>query len=139
MKTRPNEILVMYDAASSKARQTVALAHTLGNYVQEWDFSKRPLTTTQWRGLLSMMQLEPKQLLDKSLPYYQEHIRGREFDDEGWLNVLRRNTDLISGPIAIHQDRAVLCKTPTEILSLVQKSAESTVTVDLETATTELQ
>lgn len=139
MKTRPNEILILYHPTSSTARQTVALAHTLSTHVQEWDFSKKPLTATQWRDLLNRLDMEPKKLLDKSQSYYQEHIRGREFDDEGWLNVLIRNTDLINGPIVISGEKAILCKIPTEILGLVQKDQPGIVdvTMDAETIVTD--
>lgn len=129
MKTRANEILIMYDAASTKARQTLALVHTLSQHVQEWDFSNKPLTATQWKALLDQLDLEPKQLLDKSIPYYQEHIRGREFDDEGWLNVIRRNTHLIMGPIVVHGNRAVLCKTPTAVFSVVRELEDKVVLI----------
>lgn len=124
MKTSENEVLILYDSASHSGRKTLAYAHTLTNNVKGWDYSLLPLTTTLWRQLLNMLQMEPKELLDKSHPYYQSHIKGYDFDDEGWLNVLRRNTFLIKAPIAIKGDRALLCDTPECIFSFMQANGE---------------
>lgn len=121
MRTQDNEVMIMYHPESSKARQTVAYAHTLASSVSEWDFEKRPLTLKQWRELLDMLNLEPKELFDKSNDYYQEHLRGHDFDDEGWLNVLQRNTKLIKGPIVMKGRQARLCNTPTDIFGVVRE------------------
>lgn len=120
MRTQDQELMIMYHPESSKARQTLAYAYTLAEHVSEWDFEKRPLTLKQWRELLDMLDMQPKELLNKSDDYYQEHLRGHDFDDEGWLNVLQRNTRLIKGPIVMKGKQAKLCNTPTDIFSIVK-------------------
>lgn len=125
MKTNTNEIVIMYDPGSSKARQTLALAHTISPYVKGWDVAQRPLTTTQWRSLLSMLGSRPKDLLDRSKAYYQNSLKGSDLDDEGWLNVLQRNTSLLLGPIVVKGSNAILCASPTEIYGLLQSNKVS--------------
>jgi len=71
-----------------------------------------------WRDILDMLGLEPKHLLNKADPKYQKEIRGKSFDEEGWLNVLVNNPCLIKAPIAIMHDHAVLCITPKDIYKL---------------------
>ena len=39
----------------------------------------------------------------------------RERDDEGWLNVLKKNPFLIKWPIVFHEGRVYLCQSPSEI------------------------
>jgi arsenate reductase len=124
MKTHENEVMVLYDSASNEGRKTLAYAHTLTPNVKGWDYSLLPLTTTLWKQLLDMLQVHPKELLDKSHPYYQSHIRGHEFDEEGWLNVLRKNTFLIKSPIAVKGNKAVLCTTPQDIFCIVQGNVQ---------------
>lgn len=120
MKTHANEIFIMYDPSSSKGRQTLAFAHTLSPNIKGWDVAQKPLTPTQWRNLLDMLALRPKDLLDRSKEYYQEHLRGSDLDDEGWLNVLQRNTALLLAPIVVKGDKALLCLNPTDVYSLMQ-------------------
>ena len=68
--------------------------------------------------------MDPKDLLNKSHPYYQENIRGKEFDEEGWLNVLRTNPQLIKAPIAMRGKRAVLCINPQDVFRLAKEERE---------------
>lgn len=123
MKTHPQEILVIYDASSSQARRTIAYAHTISRHVREWEYHKTPLTTTMWNTLLQKLNIEAKQLFDKSQPYYQQFLRGRLYDDEGWLNIIRRNPQLIKAPIVVYGNKAILCTNPTQIFSLLQQES----------------
>ena len=118
MKRPENEILVYYDRNSSRAKKVLAYARTLSNHISEVEYHKTRFTPTMWRQLLQSLSLEPKALLNKAHPYYQDNVRGRDFDEEGWLNVLIRNPDLIRAPIVVKGSRAILCNNPTDILAL---------------------
>ena len=70
------------------------------------------------RQIIDRLDMHPKQMLNKAHPYYQANIRGSEFDDEDWLNVLLRNPQLFRAPIAIKGKRAVFCVSPTDVYKL---------------------
>ena len=126
MRISENEILLYYDPATSIGRKTRAYAHSLSTNINDVEYHKTKFTSTTWRQILDMLRLEPKKLLDKSHPYYQSHIRGRSYDDEGWLNILIRNPELIIAPIAIKGNRAILCTNPTDIYRLLQMPVSET-------------
>jgi arsenate reductase len=121
MKTHHREILIYYNPESNKDRRTVAHAMGLAKHIKPYSFHSAPSTGMSWSMIISALNVHPKELLDKSKAYYQEHIRGREFDEEGWLNIIRRNPDLIKAPIAVRGTRAVLCIQPTEIYKLTEQ------------------
>ncbi len=118
MKTHDREILIYYNPDSSADRRTVAFAQTMSQHVKSYAFAKSPSTGTSWQQILKALNIHPKDLLNKAHPYYQQHIRGREFDEEGWLNVLKFNPELIKAPIAMRGNRAIVCTTPTDIYKL---------------------
>lgn len=118
MKTHSREILIYYHPDSSADRKAVAFAQSVTPHIKSYAFSQAPSTNTSWQQIIQALAIHPKELLNKAHPYYQEHIRGREFDEEGWLNILKYNHDLIKAPIAIRGDRAILCSTPTDIYKL---------------------
>lgn len=122
MKSHSREIIVYYDPESSSGKMTAAYAKSLSHNVILYSYEKAPPTLTGWRGILQALDMHPKELLDKSKEYYQTEIKGKDFDDEGWLNVIKRNPALIKYPIAIRGNHAVFCNTPTTILKLVDKS-----------------
>lgn len=118
MRTHSNEILVFYNPNSSRARKVLALARTLSQNIKEVEYHKTPLTTTIWQQLLFSLNLRPKDLMNRAHPYYQENIRGRDFNVEGWLRILMKNPDIIKAPIVVKGSKAILCNNPTDIYRL---------------------
>lgn len=118
MKTHKREILIYYNPESSSDRKTVAHAQSVVPHVTTYAFGKTPSTTTSWHMILQALDMHPKEILNKANPYYQKHIRGKEFDEDSWCNILKYNSTLIKAPIAIRGHRAILCNNPTDIYKL---------------------
>ena len=116
MKKPENEILIYYDRNSSRAKKVLAYARTISRHVNEVEYHRTSFTPTMWKQLLQRLNMKPKSLLNKANPYYQLNVRGRDFDEEGWLNILIRNPDLIKAPIVVKGSQAILCNNPTDIL-----------------------
>ncbi|MCB0663317.1 MAG: hypothetical protein KDC24_11290, partial [Saprospiraceae bacterium] len=110
--------LILYHPDSRSQRKTVAYAKSLTPHVKAYSYESYSKSTLPWLRILQALNMHPKDLMDKSNPYYQTHIRGREFDEEGWLKVLSRNPKLIKCPIAIRGNKAVLCCIPKDIYRL---------------------
>ncbi len=120
MKTHHREIMIYYNPESSTHRATVAHAKGLVSYVKTFAYHQVPSTGASWQQILMSLGKHPKELMNKAHPYYQEHIRGREFDEECWIKVLLKNPELFKDPIAIRGRRAILCATPTDIYRLAE-------------------
>ena len=110
--------MLYFDSKSSPHRKTVAYAQSMVSHVRTFEFSDTPSTGLSWRQILKAMNKHPKELLNKALPEYQAHIKGREFTMEGWLKILQYNTHLLKAPIAIRGKMAILCESPTDIFKL---------------------
>lgn len=120
MKTHAREIQIYYNPESNSDRKTIAYAQSVVPHLKTYAFEKSPSTGTSWQQIIQALNIHPKDLMNKAHPYYQQHIRGREFTDEDWLNVLKYNPSIIKAPIALRGDRAILCCTPTDIYKLTQ-------------------
>lgn len=110
-----NETIIYFNGSDPKAKKVLAYAYSRGKKVNEMDLRSNGFTTTVWHNILQMLAIKPKQLLDKSNPYYQENIKGREFDDEGWLKILAKTPNLLKGPILVEGDKAMLCSNASDI------------------------
>ena len=118
MITNKREILIFYNHGSSSDRKTVAYAQSVLPHIKTYTFHHNPSTTTRWCRILKALDLHPKELMNKAHPYYQANIKGREFEDEDWYNVLSRNPDLIKAPIAVRGNKAILCLNPKDVYRL---------------------
>ena len=119
MITHHREVLIYYNADSSSDRRTVAHARSVTSYLKSYEYKKARSSSTSWLMILSSLDIHPKDLLNKAHPYYQRHIKGKEFDEEDWISCLQRNPELIKAPIAVRGYKAILCNTPTDILRLI--------------------
>ena len=94
----------------------------VSSHVRTYAYGQTPSTTTSWKSIIHALDCHPKDLLNKAHPYYQENIRGREFDEESWVKILRFNPDLMRSPIAISGKKAVVCHTPSDVYRLIENS-----------------
>jgi arsenate reductase (glutaredoxin) len=119
MKKNLREIRIFYNPEIRSHRMAVAHAQSLVSYVEAYAFDKAPLNDTCWEEILAALDIDPKELLNKADPYYQTNIKGREFDQESWIHILRHNPNLIQWPIAVRGYKAVICHMPTDIHQLM--------------------
>jgi arsenate reductase len=100
------ELTLVYNSTTSEGRKALAYAYSLATKVNKQD--------------VKQLNLRPKDLLNRAHPYYQSHLRGCDFDAEGWLQVVAHNPILLKAPIALHGDRAVLCEPASLIYTLTE-------------------
>lgn len=112
------EIQLYYRANDSKSKKVLAYAKSISNSINAVDISRTKSTGTIWQNILSKLDKSPKELLDKSKPYYQANIRGRDFEDRDWTFLLMNNPDLVRSPIAIRGNKALILDNPTDIYKL---------------------
>ncbi|HPK09942.1 MAG TPA: ArsC/Spx/MgsR family protein [Saprospiraceae bacterium] len=118
MRSHSREIIIYYNSESSSDRRALAYAKSISKHIVAYDHSKNSITSTNWKMILSKLDREPKLLLNKAHPYYQKNIKGKEFNDEDWINILQKNPDLIKAPIAISGSTILVLDTPTDVLRL---------------------
>ena len=116
--TSTSEIQIYYSQNDNKSKKAVAYAKSIADKVQTFDIQKTKATGTIWRNILAKLDKSPKDLLDKSKPYYQANIRGRDFEERDWIHLLMQNPDLVRSPIAIRGSRAIVLDNPTDIYKL---------------------
>ena len=119
MITNPREIVIFYNPDSSSDRKTVAHARGMSRYIKSYSYNQAQLTGTQWQLILDSIDMEDKKkLFNKAHPYYQSDLRGKNFDNESMISILKNNPQLMKSPIAVRNRRAIVCETPTDIYKL---------------------
>lgn len=122
LKLNNKEFTLFFNSKDSLGKQTLAYSKTFGSKVNAQDINKAKLSMTVIRILVDAMGIKPKSLLNKSHPYYQENLKGKNFDDNDWLTIIQQNLHLLKAPIAYSKNKAVLCETPTDIFKMVRSN-----------------
>lgn len=118
LTTNEREILIYYNPDSDDDRKTVAFAQSVTPHVKSFAYAQAPFNITSWEQILGALNMDPKDLINKSNPYYQENLRGHDFDLDGWIKIFQHNPELIQAPIAIRGHHVVFCQKPTDIYKL---------------------
>ena len=112
------EITLVYDGRTSEGKKALAYAYTLSGTINKQDINNVKLSSTFIKTVISKLELQPKDLMNRAHPYYQKNLRGCDLDTESWLKVLKNNAYLLRAPIAIQGAKAVICDPVTKIYSL---------------------
>ncbi len=116
------ELTLVYNSTTSEGRKALAYAYSLAPKVNKQDVSEVSLSSTFVRQVLKQLNVRPKDLLNRAHPYYQQNLRGRDLDAEGWLHVLTHNPELLKAPIALLGHKAVMCEPASLIYKLTEAS-----------------
>lgn len=122
MQFHPNELYLLYNPTTSTGKQTKAMALTVSNHINEVDATKEKLGPTYWKEIISLLGMDPQDMLDHSHPDYKANVKDQTYTMNGWLDVIMHYPQLVKAPIAIFNGKAVFCSNPYDILKLQQAS-----------------
>ncbi|TNE81523.1 MAG: glutaredoxin [Bacteroidetes bacterium] len=115
MQLVSSDWVLFYNSQDPLGKKTRAYAESSSHKLNTQDLSFANLSSTTLRVILDSLGLSAKDLMNKAHPFYQSQLRGKEYDEEGWLNVLKKNSFLIKYPIVFKKGRVYLCSTPNDI------------------------
>lgn len=118
MQFHQNELFLLYDPHSNSGKQVKALAMDICSHINEVDVIHEKLSPTYWKEIVTLVGVDPGELIDKSHSDYRNVVKESTYTMTGWLDILTHYPHLIKAPIVIYHGRGVVCKTPTDIMKL---------------------
>ena len=120
MQFHPDQLFLLYNPTTSTGKQTKAMALTVSEHINEVDALHEKLGPTYWKEIITLLGIDPQELLDQSHPDYTSKVAGQNYTMNGWLDVLMHNPQLLKAPIAIYNGKAIFCQNPYDVLKLQQ-------------------
>ena len=114
------QLTLYHNPNCSKSRQALALLTQHGAEPRVVEYLKTPPTEAELDALLTLLGLEPRQLLRTGEPAYHEH----GMDDPGLSRAeliarMVASPSVIERPIAVHGQRAVVGRPPERVLEVL--------------------
>jgi arsenate reductase len=98
----------------------VQLLQESGKPFKAVNYYERPFTKAQLKGLLKKAGLSPKDILRTKEDIYKElGLAKKTLSDDGWLDLLVANPDLIQRPIVEKGEKAMLARPAESIKQLL--------------------
>lgn len=111
---------IYHNPRCSKSRQALKLLQEQGIEPEVVRYLDVPPSKEELRSLLKKLGMRAEDIVRKKEALYKEHYKGRELDEEEWLEVLSQNPRLIERPIVVEGKKAVLGRPPEKVLELVK-------------------
>ena len=112
-------VTIFHNPRCSKSRQTLQIIEDKGVSPEVVEYLKQPPSYAELDQLVTMLGIEPRQLMRRNEKIYKE-LGLADIEDRGTLlQAMVEHPILIERPVVIKGDRAVLGRPPENVLELV--------------------
>lgn len=118
MYYKENEITLLYNRQRELDRKTLATAHAVSTKINRQEIHSVRISETLFYILVEKLGGDPKTIIDKSQPFYQRELRGKELSKYGWYMMIMNHPKLLKAPVAMYHGKAVLCTSSNDVLKL---------------------
>ena len=113
-------VLIYHNPRCSKSRQTLSLIQERGYSPQIIEYLNTPLGITEISRILSLLQMEPRELFRKKETKYKElNLSDPNLTRDQLIEAMVKNPILIERPIVVVGNKAVIGRPPEEALTIL--------------------
>ena len=114
------QVTLYHNPKCSKSRQALALLTERGLEPRVIEYLKTPPTAAELDALLTMLGMQPRELLRTGEDAYREHaLNDPSLTRAELIARMVANPIVIERPIAIHAGRAVVGRPPERVLEIL--------------------
>lgn len=113
-------VTIYHNPRCSKSRQTLELIRSKGIEPEIVEYLDTPPSANKMKQLLSMLNMEPQQIMRKGEAIYKElGLKNADLNKTALIKTLIENPKLIERPIVINGDKAILGRPPENVLGIL--------------------
>ena len=79
------------------------------------EYLKNNLSASEIKELISKIGVKPVEMVRTQEDYFKKNLKGKDFTDEEWFDILAANPKLLHRPIVVNGEKAILAQPPEEI------------------------
>ena len=110
---------ILHNPRCQKSRQTLQLIEESGEMVTVVEYLKTVPTKDELKGIINMLGIEPLDLVRKGEAVYKDEFKGKDLNNDQWIEVMVQNPKLIERPIVIKGDKAIIGRPPEKVKELL--------------------
>jgi len=110
---------IYHNPRCGKSRQTLALLEEQGKSPEIIRYLDTPPTKAELQDILQKLGISAEKLVRKGEKLFKENFKGKEYNEEAWLDLLVENPKLIERPIVINGNKAAIGRPPELVLEIL--------------------
>ncbi|MBL1292248.1 MAG: arsenate reductase (glutaredoxin) [Thiotrichales bacterium] len=113
-------VTIYHNPRCSKSRQTLEIIRNQGIEPEIVEYLDTPPSANKMKQLLTMLDMEPEQIMRKSEAIYKElGLKDSNLNKTELIKTLVENPKLIERPIVTNGDKAALGRPPQNVLDIL--------------------
>ena len=109
------ELTVFHNPRCRKSRETLQIITGNGIEPNIIEYLKNPPTMEELKSVIQKLGINPESLIRKGEKVFKENYKGKQFNDQEWLEILVKHPVLIERPIVIKGNDAVIGRPPENV------------------------
>ncbi len=110
--------VIYHNPRCGKSRSALALLRERGIEPEVVEYLKSPPDRETLQALLAALGMPAAELVRRGEAVFKDKYKGRELDEQGWIDALLADPILIERPIVVHGRRAVVGRPPERVAEL---------------------
>lgn len=98
---------IYHNPRCSKSRTGLDYLKTKTMDFEVIDYLKTGLTAETLRQILQRLNVKPIELVRTQEDYFKQQLKGKNFSDEEWIQIIIENPRLLKRPIIVNKYKAV--------------------------------
>lgn len=113
-------IKIYHNPRCRKSRETLELLQKKTKSFKIVDYIKNPITTDELEKILTLLKIDPQDLLRKTEPVYKEKCKKLELDYDELVLLMIEYPKLMQRPIVLNGNKAAIGRPPENILKIIK-------------------
>ena len=110
---------IYHNPRCRKSRETLSILIENNVKVEIIEYLKNPLKKSEIKHILSMLKISAKDLIRKEEKLFKESFKGKDLNENQYLDLLYKYPILMQRPIVVKNQSAVLGRPPINVLDLL--------------------
>ncbi len=98
---------IYHNPKCRKSRAGLDYLKTKGLDFEVIEYLKTGLTKEMLQQILQRLNIKPVELVRTQEDYFKQQLKGKNFSDEEWIQIIIENPKLLKRPVIIHDFKAV--------------------------------
>lgn len=110
---------IYHNPRCSKSRETLKLLEDENEKIEVIYYLKTPPTQVELTSLLSLLGMEPIQLIRTGESLWKDKYKGKKISPSQLVDIMIKNPQLIERPIVVKNGRAALGRPPQSVKEIL--------------------
>jgi len=110
---------IYHNPRCSKSRQALFLIQEKGENPKVIEYLKERISIEELGLLLKMLKIQPIEMIRKGEQIWKQKYNGKELTDDEIIMAMAENPKLIERPIIVKNGKAIIGRSPEQVLNLL--------------------